>query len=888
MPEISFQLNGHMAAVSYENGMHFLEVLRECCGVTSVKDGCAPQGVCGCCTILFNGKPALACQLDPAKANDAEVVTLEGLPEIQRQLLASAFVREGAVQCGFCTPGIAIRAAHLINKGLTENRSRVERGLAGHLCRCTGYNRIVDAIQTAGEASQVGAEVGEGPPRRPHHFGEDYGLSRSSQVSHADGVGASSGRYRGQDQALGAKAFVADMTKAGMLHGALVLSDHPRARVLQIETSKASLASGVERILTAEDIPGVCNHGLLIPDWPLLVAQGETTRYVGDVLAVVVADTQHHARLGAKAVEVEYEVLDPVPTPQAALSADAPPIHPGGNLLEVCSFTRGNVDLALDESAFVVEETFTTQRIEHAFLEPEASLASPSGAGGLKIWSQGQGVHDDQLQIAAILGVDRQQIEVELVSNGGAFGGKEDLSVQGHAALAAWLLQRPVRIVLTREQSMRIHPKRHPLTLHYTVGADADGRLTAVRADIVGDTGAYASVGTKVLERAAGHSSGPYRVPHVDVVAKTVYTNNPPCGAMRGFGANQAAFAIEGILDILAEQVGIDGYDIRERNILDPGDRFATGQIMTSSCGIRQTLEAVRDVFKSSPTAGIACGIKNTGIGNGMEDIGRVTIEVLDEGRLEVLTGFTEMGQGLHTILRQVVCQETGLSPEIMTVRTTSGPDIECGMTTASRATALCTAAGQIAARQLAGALAGSSLGELVGRHFRGEFICDFTTAPNQKIEDPVTHMAFGYATQVVILAEDGSIERVVAAHDVGRAINPLLCAGQIEGGVHMGLGYALSEDFPCTDGRPDSLLLRDLGILRAAHTPPIDVILVEVPDSVGGYGSKGVGEIGLVPTAGAVAGALYAFDGIRRTSLPMADAPAAQASLPSSRRQEK
>jgi xanthine dehydrogenase molybdenum-binding subunit len=560
-------------------------------------------------------------------------------------------------------------------------------------------------------------------------------------------------------------------------------------------------------------------------------------------------------------------------------------IHPAGNLLEVCAFSRGDCDAALAESAFVVEQTFRTQRVEHAFLEPEASLASPWENGGLKVWSQGQGVHEDQLQIAAILGIDRQRVEVELVSNGGAFGGKEDLSVQGHAALAAWLLQRPVRVVLTREQSMRIHPKRHPITLHYTAGADSEGRLTAVKARIVGDTGAYASVGAKVLERAAGHSCGPYRVPNVDIEARTVYTNNPPCGAMRGFGANQAAFAIEGVLDILAEKVGIDGYDIRERNILDPGDRFATGQLMSSSCGVRKTLEAVRDVYKSSPRAGIACGIKNTGIGNGMEDIGRVAIEVLDGGRLEVLTGYTEMGQGLHTILRQVVCQETGLRPELMTVRTVSQADIECGMTTASRATALCTAAGQIAASQLAGALAEASLEELVGRRFLGEFICDFTTAPGKKVQDPVTHMAFGYATQVVILAEDGTIEKVVAAHDVGRAINPLLCAGQIEGGVHMGLGYALSEDFPCIDGRPDSFLLRDLGILRAAHTPPIDVILVEVPDAVGGYGSKGVGEIGLVPTAGAVAGALFAHDGIRRTSLPMTDAPAAQASLPRSRK---
>jgi aldehyde oxidoreductase len=885
MPEITFQLNGHLTTVSYEDGMHFLEVLRERCGITSAKDGCAPQGVCGCCTILLNGKPALACLLDPAKVSDAEVVTLEGLPERQRQLLASAFVREGAVQCGFCTPGIAVRAAHLINKELTHERSRIGRGLAGHLCRCTGYNRIVDAIQTAGEAWQNGVEVGDGPPRRPHHFGEDYGFERKSESPQCEGVGGSAGRYRGRDQALGTKDFVADMTVDGMLHGALVLSDHPRARVLRIETSRASRLPGVTRILTAEDIPGVCNHGLLVADWPLLVAQGETTRYIGDVLAVVVADSQHHARMAAENVEVTYEVLRAVASPEAALAADAPRIHPGGNLLEVCAFSRGDVEAALADAAFVVDQTFTTQRIEHAFLEPEASLASPAGERGLKIYSQGQGVHDDQLQIAAILGIDRRQIEVELVSNGGAFGGKEDLSVQGHAALAAWLLQRPVRIVLTREQSMRIHPKRHPTTLHYTVGADAEGRLTAVRAHIVGDTGAYASVGTKVLERAAGHSCGPYRVPNVDVEAKTVYTNNPPCGAMRGFGANQAAFAIEGVLDILAEKIGIDGYDIRERNILGPGDRFATGQRMTSSCGIRQTLEAVKDIYKRSPRAGIACGIKNTGIGNGMDDVGRVAIQVLDDGRLEVATGYTEMGQGLHTILRQVVCQETGLPAEIMTVRTNSAPDIECGMTTASRATALCTAAGQIAARQLAGALVDSSLEELVGRRFHGEFICDFTTAPGQDAVEPVTHMAFGFATQVVILADDGTIDRVVAAHDVGRAINPLLCAGQIEGGVHMGLGYALSEDFPCTDGRPDSLLLRDLGILRAAHTPPIDVILIEVPDAVGGYGSKGVGEIGLVPTAGAVAGALYAHDGIRRTSLPMADAAAAQASLPQSRK---
>ena len=860
MTQLSFTLNGRETSTEFEEGQQFLEVLRENLGVTTVKDGCSPQGVCGCCTILLDAKPALACLLDPARVADREVTTLEGLPEHQRRLLAEAFVRSGAVQCGFCTPGIAMRAAHLMDHELTADRARVKKALAGHLCRCTGYHRIVDAIQLAGSgAIPVGAP--------PEH-----------------GVGGASPRYRGHDQVLGTKSFVADMAVDGMLHGALVLAEHPRARVLGMDMSRAAASPGVVRIITAEDIPGRCTHGLIIQDWPLIVATGEETRYIGDVLAIVVADSRHHARTAASEVGVRYEVLEPVTDPESALMSDSPQIHDGGNLLEVCAFQRGDVTEALANSVHTVEAEFRTQRIEHAFLEPEAALAVPENVG-LTVCSQGQGVHDDQRQIAAILGIDADRVNVELVTNGGAFGGKEDLSVQGHTALAAWLLQRPVKIVLSREQSLRIHPKRHPITMRYRAGCDAAGRLTAVEARMIGDTGAYASVGTKVLERAAGHSCGPYRVPNVAVEARTVYTNNPPCGAMRGFGANQAAFAMEGVLDRLAEKVGLDGYDIRELNVLDPGDRFATGQLMNSSCGIRRTLEAVREHYKSATTAGIACGIKNTGIGNGLEDTGRVLVKVCGDGRLEILTGFTEMGQGLHTILRQVVCEETGLDPESMTVRTVSDPRVECGMTTASRATALCTAAGRRAAVKLAEALEGSSLTALAGRSFHGEYIVDFTTPPGADVDEPVTHMAFGYATQVVILGEDGHIEKVVAAHDVGRVINPQLCAGQIEGGVHMGLGYALSEDFPCTDGVPDSLLMRDLGILKAADTPAIEVILVEVPDGVGGYGSKGVGEIGLVPTAGAVAEALYRHDGIRRTTLPMSDAPAARASVPKARR---
>ncbi len=888
MDELTFNLNGCPTTVSFESGMSFLEVLREECGITSAKDGCAPQGVCGCCKILVDGRPTLSCLRKPEQMQGREVVTLEGIPEAKRKVLADAFVQEGGIQCGFCTPGIVMRAAALLDRDGID-RDQIAKSLSGHLCRCTGYTRIVDAIQSAAEAWQDGRPVAH-TPRRPRFFGEEFGLQRTSQTNgHTDGIGSSSPRYRGDEHAAGQKPYVADMVVDDMLHGAVVLSEHPRARVVSIDPAPALAMAGVARVVAAEDVPGERFVGLIKKDWPVFVAVGETTRCVGDVLALVVADSRFHARQAAAAVAVEYEVLEPVGDPEAALAPGAPKVHEVGNLLETCSFSRGDVDAALAEAAHVVDETFSTQRIEHAYLEPEACLAIPVGSqqedDRLQVYSQTQGVHDDQTQIASVLGCAPEQVEVELVTNGGAFGGKEDLSIQAQTAVAARLLRRPVRTTLSRDESVRMHPKRHPITLHYTVGADADGRLTAVRARMVGDTGAYASVGMKVLERAAGHSCGPYRVPNVDVEAKTVYTNNPPCGAMRGFGANQAAFAIEGVMDLLAERVGVDGWDIRDRNLLAPGDAFATGQRMTESCGIRQTLDAVKDVYKSSRYAGIGCGIKNTGIGNGMEDPGRLLIRVLDGGRLEILTGYTEMGQGLFTILRQVVNEETGLDPEIMTVRTASDPRVLCGMTTASRATALLTAAGQRAAVKLAADLNGGKLDDLAGREYFGEFVCDFTTKPGEDSDDPKTHMTFSYATQVVILDGDGRLERVVAAHDVGRAINPLQCAGQIEGSLHMGLGYALSEDLPCTGGHPDSLLLRDLGILKAKDTPEIDVILVEVPDEVGGYGSKGVGEIGLVPTAGAVAGALHAYDGVRRFHLPMIDAPAAAPSVPKSRR---
>jgi xanthine dehydrogenase molybdenum-binding subunit len=876
--------------------MDFLEVLREECGVVSPKNGCAPEGACGCCAVLVDGQPVLACLRKPEQMAGRDVVTLEGVPEDMRRVLSEAFLLEGAVQCGFCIPGIVIRASGLLRHGRAQDREEIAKALDGHLCRCTGYARIIDAIQTAGEAWNDHRQLPSSEPRRHSYFGEEYGLRRNPAFQNgkrANGIGQSPSRYLGIEQALGEKPFVDDMRVPGMLHAAPVLSPHPRAKVLGIDTSEAQAMAGVERILMAPDVSGQRGTGLAIPDLPIFVAVGETTCCVGDILALVVADTAFHARQAAEKIRVDYEVFQPVTDPFAALEPDSPQVHAPGNLhvhpnlLDTTAFSRGDVDAALAASAHIIEQTFRTQPVEPAFLEPEACLAIPQGKG-VKVFSQSQGSTFDHSQIARTLNIPAEEVEIALASSGGAFGAKEELSIQVQTALAAHLLERPVKTVLTRKQSTQLHPKRHPMTLRYTVGADAEGHLLAVRVRIVGDVGGYAGTSAKCLLRAACHSCGPYRVPNVDAEAKAVFTNNPTSGAMRGFGTNQAHFAMEGVMDILAERVGVDGYDIRERNILNPGDAFATGQIMRESvAGLRRSLEAVRDIYRNAQYAGIGCGIKSTGIGNGTIDSGHAAIRVLEGGRLDVQTGYTEMGQGLYTTIRQAVCEETGLTPEIMDVRWDKALGAKCGETWASRATTLSCAAAQRAALQLADDLKHSTLEQLVGREYTGDYVCNFTTKPGtpEALTNPTTHMTFSYATQVVILDDNGRIERVVAAHDVGRAINPKGCAGQVEGGVHMGLGYALSENFTSTNAQPDSLLLRDCGILKAKDTPKIDVILIEVPDEVGGYGAKGAGEIGLVPTAGAVAGALYSYDGIRRFSLPMDDAPAAAPSVPKSRR---
>jgi len=896
MPRLDFQLNGKKTEANYESGMHLLEVLREECGVTSCKNGCAPEGACGCCLVMIDGKPALSCLRKPEQMAGHDIQTVDGLPERTRRIISEAFVLEGGVQCGFCIPGIVIRAAHLIEQGKSDDREAIRKALDGHICRCTGYGRIIDAIQTAGEAMRNGGKLPD-QPRRHSFFGEEFGLHRNPQFEFASakghGIGESHARIGGGEQVLGERPYVDDMQMPGMLHGAMVLAEHPRARVLAINTEEAAKSPGVVRIFTARDVPGNRGTGLAVSDLPVFVATGELTCCVGDFIAMVVADSQFHARQAAAKVKVDYEVLEPIVDPLKALEPDAPRVHsdatfrPAPNVLDwPTKFGRGDVDAAFATAAHVIEATFQTQPVDIAFLEPEACLAYPQGKG-IKVHSESQGSVFDQKTIANVLKLAESDVEIQLAASGGAFGAKEELSIQAQTAMAAYLLGRPVKTTLTREQSTQHHVKRHPMTIKLKVGADADGHLLAVKARIVGDAGGYAGTSAKCLLRAACHSCGPYRVPNVDVESVAVYTNNPTSGAMRGFGTNQSHFAIEGVMGILAERIGVDGWEIRSRNILNPGDRFATGQVMRDSVrGLRESLDAVKNIYRDAKYAGVSCGIKSTGIGNGTTEEGRVVIRVIDPDHVEILNGYTEMGQGLYTATMQAVCEETGLPDSIMSVRWDKDLGAICGETWASRATTLSCAAAQKAARKLAEDLKTASLGELAGREYVGSVVYSFTTKPGtpEAAKDPTTHFTFSYSTQVVILDEKGHLARVVAAHDVGRAINPRLCAEQMEGGVHMGLGYALSEDFPSTNGQPHSLKMRDFGLVPAKHMPPVDIILIEVPDEVGGYGAKGVGEIGCVATAGAVAAALHSYDGKRRFKLPMADAPAAAPMLPKSR----
>ena len=860
----SFVVNG--VPCSTEEEKPLLRYLRDELRLTSVKDGCS-EGACGTCTILVDGKAVKACVLSTKRAAGKEIVTVEGLSEAEREAFVYAFGAVGAVQCGFCIPGMVMAGKALLDQNPNPTEAEIKKAIRGNVCRCTGYKKIIEGIALAGAILRGEASVDPALEE-----GEDYG------------VGARAFRTDVRDKVLGRGEYCDDLYLDGMAHASAVRSQYPRARVLDIDASAALALPGVLAVLTADDVPHN-KVGHLQQDWDVMIAKGDITRCVGDAVCLVVAENEAVLKQAKELVKVDYEPLEPVRTIQEARAADAPSLHPNGNLCQQRHVTRGDARAALAQSKYVVTQSYRTPFTEHAFLEPECAVAFPY-KDGVKVYTSDQGVYDTRKEISIMLGWEPERIVVENKLVGGGFGGKEDVSVQHLAVLAALRVNRPVKAKLTRQESINFHPKRHYMEGTFTLGCDENGIFTGLDCEIHFDTGAYASLCGPVLERACTHSVGPYCYQNTDIRGFGWYTNNPPAGAFRGFGVCQSEFALESNINLLAEKVGISPWEIRFRNAIEPGKALPNGQIADCSTALKETLLAVKDVYEQNAAhAGIACAMKNSGVGVGLPDKGRCKLAVRN-GVVELYSAASDIGQGCATVFLQMLAETTGLPLEkLRNMGANSEVAPDSGTTSGSRQTLITGEAVRMAAAELRADLdgAGGDLSALEGLEYSAEFF-DPTDKLGADKPNPKSHVAYGFATHVVILDDDGRVKEVYAAHDSGKVVNPTSIQGQIEGGVLMGLGYALTEDFPLKDCVPQAKF-GTLGLMRADQIPDIHAIYVEKEELLPfAYGAKGIGEIATIPTAPAVQGAYYARDHILRTSLPMQDTfykkPAKKAAL--------
>ncbi|RGC33717.1 selenium-dependent xanthine dehydrogenase [Hungatella hathewayi] len=833
-----------------EQDKKLMRFLRDDLRLTSVKDGCS-QGACGTCTVLVDGKTTRACIPMISKMEGKSIVTVEGLSEREKEVYAYAFAMAGAVQCGFCIPGMVMSAKGLIDVNPDPTRLEVIAAIRNNICRCTGYKKIIDGIL-------LSARI----------FRENLPVADNSGIAL---VGDAIQRIDAREKVLGTGEYPDDIYLDGMIYGSAVRSEYPRAKVLAIHAEEAQALEGVIGVYTAEDIPGQVKVGHLKQDWDTMIPVGKTTHYLGDAICLVAAETPEILERAKSLVKVDYEVLEPVLSPFDAMKEDAPLVHASGNILAHEHLVRGNADEVIADSKYKVTKHYETPWTEHAFLEPECAVAMPFD-DGVFIYSTDQGTYDTRHECCIMLGLPPEKVIVENKLVGGGFGGKEDVSVQHHAALLAYLTKRIVKVKLSRQESIVIHPKRHPMWMDITTACDENGMLTAMKAVVVSDTGAYASLGGPVLQRACTHAAGPYNFQVIDIDGKAVYTNNPPAGAYRGFGVTQTCFGSERNLDLLAEMVGISPWEIRYRNAIRPGQVLPNGQIADGSTGVAETLEAVKDIYESEPYAGIACAMKNAGVGVGLPDWGRCRLLVKD-GKIQIHAGASCIGQGLGTVLTQVVSETTGLPVDCIKYcqpNTADSPD--SGTTSGSRQTLITGEAAKRASEDLRNELAGQTLEALEGKEYYGEYLAK-TDKMGSDVPNPVSHVAYGYATQVCVLNEDGTVKKMVAAHDVGKAVNPVSVEGQIEGGVVMGMGYALTERYEIKDGYPVSRF-GTLGLFKADKVPELVSLIVEKPGVDVGYGAIGIGEITSIPTAPAVAGAYYKWNGEFQTVLPLEGTP--------------
>ena len=852
-----FTVNGQ--TVTVEKNQKLLRFLRDELHLTGVKDGCS-EGACGACTVIIDGETCKACVPDTDTLEGRSVITVEGLTEWEKQVYCYAYAEAGAVQCGFCIPGMVMGSKALVDKNPAPTEPEIRYALRNNYCRCTGYVKIVAAVKLAGQIFRDGVIPAKGA--------DDWKLGSRVQRLDAD------------EKVLGTGKYPDDYYPDGMLYGSALRSKYARARVLSIDTSAAKALPGVVAVLTAEDIPGENKIGHLKHDQYTLIPVGGLTHYLGDAVALVAAEDRETLEKAKKLIKVEYEVLPAVHNPQEAAAPDAPKVfdEEKNNVCAHKHICRGDAEGAIRRSKHVISHHFETPWTEHAFLEPECAVSFLDGDGDVFIYSTDQSAHQTLHECQLLLGTKKVKVQNALV--GGGFGGKEDMTVQHHAALLTYLTGRPVKVKLTRAESLLIHPKRHRFEMDFTMGCDENGIIQGVKAKVVTDTGAFASLGSPVLERACTHAAGPYQYQNFEIEGTAYYTNNPPAGAFRGFGVTQTCFATESLLNMMADEVGITPWEIRYRNAIRPGGVLPNGQIVDESTGLVETLEAVKPYYDAALAAGkpvgLGCAMKNAGVGVGIPDTGRVKLVIEEDRKVHIYSGASCIGQGLGTVLVQMTVSNTDLKrDDIVYERSNTWIAPDSGTTSGSRQTLVTGEACRRACEKFMEArAAGKTLADMVGETYYGEYLAK-TDPLGADVPNPVSHVAYGYATQICVLdPKTGRVEQMVAAHDVGKAVNPLSCEGQIEGGVVMSMGFALRERYPIDENCKPIDKYGSLGLFRAHELPEIVAIVVDKPGLNVACGAIGIGEITSIPTAPAIADAYFRYDHERRYSLPLSDTP--------------